>query len=294
MSASETGSDEEDADPQGELHSLLEAARDTRHDDLSLLYMQCLAASLVQFACAPLTFLSAHRGYGLVAASIVGLMVLGSAGFQYWVARTLRLWLKRQPCRGTWQHCVDALAGFDGTRGLRCLTSGGPVCMFATVEAIDPALDAWAAANAFSLYAGSLKLEFESSWEGVPLVGWLVAWLGLPGILVVILLGSMLCQLWSLHHRHQYLTSLFDEFADQAQGSAKCRFKVWYEWKHATDLGGLLILLDVFEKLLYAELKRDTQGELYQVVDRFWAFIPKVVAEALPSLWFQVSVLASW
>ncbi|CAE7694897.1 unnamed protein product [Symbiodinium microadriaticum] len=256
--------------------------------------MRCIAVSLVQFACAPLVFLCAYSGRGSAAGMTVGFMLLGSTAFQYWLVYWLVSWLKRQPCRATWQPSIDALTDFRGTCSTCCVLSGAFALLFGMIEAIDPALDAWAAANAFNLYTHDLRLKFESSWNYIPLLGWLVAGLGLPGVLLSILLFSMLCQLWFLFDKDQYVTAerLFDKFREGAETRAECRYKLWYQWKHVADLGGLLVLLGVFEKLVHAELELDTDGDLYPVVDRFWSFIPKVLAESLPSLWFQVSVIA--
>eukprot|EP00439_Symbiodinium_sp_Y106_P047741 s1540_g6.t1 len=263
-------------------------------EDLWPAYMHCIAVSLVQFACAPLIFLCAYSGHGSAAGVTVGFVLIGSTAFQYWLAFMLVSWLKRQPCRATWQHSIDALADFGSTYNLCCFLSGALACPFSMIEAIDPALDAWAAANAFNLYTDDLRVKFESSWNYIPLLGWLVAGLGLPGVLLSILLFSMLCQLWFLYQKDQYVTAerLFDKFAEGAETCIECRYKLWYQWKHVADLGGLLVLLRVFEKLVYAELELDRNGALYPLVDRFWSFVPKVLAEALPSLWFQVSVIA--
>ena len=290
-----------DADSDGtdtgylcELENLLQKGDYFRDDDLWPAYMRCIAVSLVQFACAPLVFLCAYSGRGSAAGMTVGFMFLGSTAFQYWLVYWLVSWLKRQPCRATWQPSIDALADFGSTCSTCCVLSGTFALVFGMIEAIDPALDAWAAANAFNLYTHDLRLKFESSWKNIPLLGWLVAWLGLPGVLLSILLFSMLCQLWFLFDKDQYVTAerLFDKFREGAETCAECRYKLWYQWKHVADLGGLLVLLGVFEKLVHAELELDTDGDLYPVVDRFWSFIPKVLAESLPSLWFQVSVIA--
>ena len=162
--------------------------------------------------------------------------------------------------------------------------------MLGTLEAVDPALDAWAAANAYSLYTGPVKEKFTAAWEDAPPAGWLVARLGLLGILFSILLGSMLCQLIALRWLVQRHAGRFDRFEEEDDEDAA--FAMWYNWKHTTDIGGLLILHDVFDKLLHAELEHDVEEKLYPVVDRFHSFLPKVVAEALPSFWFQISIFA--
>ena len=288
-----TATDFDEADC--ELLSLLDAVGHKRIDILQSLHLQCLAVALVQFACAPLIFLAAYRGYEAVAGLILGLMMLSSTALQYWLARRLLSWLRSQPGKGTWQHAIEALAStVDRVAfGMPCAATHGLVCVFGMVEAIDPALDAWAAANAWSLWAGPVKRKFQSSWKSVPVIGSLVAWLGLPGVLLLILGGSMLCQLVALWWEDGHLTRRLDVFTEEGdETTVRSRFRVWYSWKHLTDLGGLLILHDAFEKLVYVELGHDTGGELYPVVDRQIAFIPKVVAEALPSFWFQISVLA--
>jgi len=291
---SDEDSDGADTNHLYELENLLQTGEYLRDDDLWPAYMRCIAVSLVQFACAPVVFLFAYSGHGTAAGMAMGFMLIGSTAFQYWLAGKLVAWLQRQPCRATWQHSIDALADFGSTCSMRCFLSHASATVLGMIEAIDPALDAWAAANAFNLYTDDLRLKFESSWNYIPLLGWLVAGLGLPGVLLSILLFSMLCQLWTLYEQEQYVTTykLFDQFMEGAETCIECRYKLWYEWKHVADLGGLLVLLRVFEKLVYAELELDTNGALYPLVDRFWSFVPKVLAEALPSLWFQVSVIA--
>ncbi|OLQ12992.1 hypothetical protein AK812_SmicGene3034 [Symbiodinium microadriaticum] len=260
-----------DADSDGadtgylcELENLLQEGGYFKDDDLWPAYMRCIAVSLVQFACAPLVFLCAYSGRGSAAGMTVGFMLLGSTAFQYWLVYWLVSWLKRQPCRATWQPSIDALTDFRGTCSTCCVLSGAFALLFGMIEAIDPALDAWAAANAFNLYTHDLRLKFESSWNYIPLLGWLVAGLGLPGVLLSILLFSMLCQLWFLFDKDQYVTAerLFDKFREGAETRAECRYKLWYQWKHVADLGGLLVLLGVFEKLVHAELELDTDGDL--------------------------------
>ncbi|CAE7634702.1 unnamed protein product [Symbiodinium sp. CCMP2592] len=289
---SDTDSDGADTGDLCEWQNLLHPGEYASSDDLWSAYMHCIAVSLVQFACAPVIFLCAYSDHGSAAGATVGVVLIGSTAFQYWLVFRLVSWLERQPCRTTWQHSIDALADFGSTYNLRCFLSGALACPFSVIEAIDPALDAWAAANAFNLYTDDLRLKFEASWNYIPLLGWLVAGLGLPGVLLSILLFSMLCQLLFLYQKDQYITAerLFD--MEGAETCIEHRCKLWYEWKHITDLGGLLVLLRVFEKLVYAELELDTNGALYPLVDRCWSFVPKVLAEALPSLWFQVSVIA--
>ncbi|CAE7766405.1 unnamed protein product [Symbiodinium sp. CCMP2592] len=293
---SDEDSDGADTNHLYKLENLLQAGEYLRDDDLWPAYMRCIAVSLVQFACAPVVFVCVCACSGRVTAAgmTIGFMLIGSTAFQYSLADTLVSWLQRQPCRASWQHSIDALADFGSTCSMCCFLSHVSATMFGMIEAIDPALDAWAAANAFNLYTDDLRLKFESTWNHIPLLGWLVAYLGLPGVLLSILLFSMLCQLWSLYEQDQHVTTykLFDKFMEGAETGIEHRYKLWYEWKHVSDLGGLLVLLRVFEKLVYAELELDTNGALYPLVDRFWSFVPKVLAEALPSLWFQVSVIA--
>ncbi|CAE7455288.1 rnf213a [Symbiodinium sp. CCMP2456] len=291
---SDEDSDGADTSHLCEWENLLRPVEYARDDDLWPAYMRCIAVSLVQFACAPLVFLCAYSGRGSAAAMTVGFMLLGSMVFQYWLVGTLVSWLKRQPCRATWQHSIDALADFGSTCSICGFLSGAFALFLGMIEAIDPALDAWAAANAFNLYTDDLCVKFESSWNYIPLLGWLVAWLGLPGVLLSILLFSMLCQLWFLFRKDQYVTAerLFDKFRQGAETCAECRYKLWYQWKHVTDLGGLLVLLGVFEKLVHAELDLDTDGDLYPVVDRFWSFIPKVCG-SVPVMFIRLMADAS-
>ncbi|CAE7021808.1 unnamed protein product [Symbiodinium sp. CCMP2456] len=289
--ASDTEIESDVADPSEmcEMQNLLDTTEHSVSDGLWPIYDQCVIIALAQFACAPLIFVVSCRGNDHAAGFILVLMLVCSTSLQYWLAGKLISWLRRQP-RAKWQHSIDALSHLNGRCGMHCVTSGGLACIFGMLEAVDPALDAWAAANAYSLYTGPVKQEFTASWEGAPPAGWLVARLGLPGILFSILVGSMLCQLialWWLVQRH---AGRFDRFEED--GDEDAVFAMWYNWKHTTDIGGLLILHDVFDKLLHAELELDEESKLYPVVDRFHSFMPKVVAEALPGFWFQITVFA--
>ena len=193
-SDTEIESDVADTNEMCEMQNLLDTTEHSISDGLRPIYDQCIIIALAQFACAPLIFVVSCRGNDHAAGMILVLMLACSTGLQYWLAGKLLFWLKRQP-RGKWQHSIDALSHLNGRCGMHCVTSGGLACIFGMLEAVDPALDAWAAANAYSLYTGPVRQKFTASWEDAPPAGWLVARLGLPGILFSILVGSMLAVL---------------------------------------------------------------------------------------------------
>ena len=262
-------------------------------------YWQSVATAYVQFACIPVILILVMKDCKAVAAVVICLVFTGSTRFQFWMIGRLRLFLQRQrqEPRDIWEcHARALLELRNGSSSwMPCISSSAGTWMLGIIEAVDPALDAWQAASALHTFTEPIKKKFAASWEPVPLVGRLVAWLGMPCILLLILLVATILQLLELHVRILQFNFLMEEARVRHEScevvlDAKVRRSLWYNWKHTADIGGLMLLHDVFGQLVLVETKMDPS--IYPLVDRVPTFMPKVFAEALPSLWFQISMLS--
>merc|ERR1712039_1109156 len=86
-----------------------------------------------------------------------------------------------------------------------------------------------------------------------------------------------------------------DRTADRSELSGPCgaawrRWSVWFYMAHVADVGGMMLLKDAFQKLIHIEIAQGPP-HMWRIVDRTPAFFAKVCVEALPTLWFQVSLL---
>ncbi|CAK8990572.1 unnamed protein product [Durusdinium trenchii] len=59
---------------------------------------------------------------------------------------------------------------------------------------------------------------------------------------------------------------------------------------HMCDVGSLMLLHDVFRELVQVEI--DLSEKIWPVPDRNASFRTKIVGEALPALWLQISLLS--
>ena len=112
----------------------------------------------------------------------MGLLGSGSIWSQLWLADKLLEWQQQSPHE--WRPHIGELAKLDKPSVLPFVSSLGQACLFGIIEAVDPSLDAWAAAIAQGPYRESMKLVFEESSEATPVVGGLAGLLALPPILL--------------------------------------------------------------------------------------------------------------
>ena len=161
------------------------------------------------------------------------------------------------------------------------------------VEALDPSMDAWTAANAQSMCHPSLCSKFEKAWQPIPVARDVVVWLGgLPGILLFLLVASSVVQLAELSTKDRQLRNSLEEmrlFSPDPDTAAHTRWRVWIYFSHMADVGGVMLLQDLFLKLVEVEISLSSQ--IWPVADRNAAFRSKIMLEALPALWLQISLL---
>eukprot|EP00747_Dinoflagellata_sp_TGD_P045657 gnl/TRDRNA2_/TRDRNA2_143958_c0_seq1.p1 gnl/TRDRNA2_/TRDRNA2_143958_c0~~gnl/TRDRNA2_/TRDRNA2_143958_c0_seq1.p1 ORF type:complete len:345 (+),score=32.11 gnl/TRDRNA2_/TRDRNA2_143958_c0_seq1:53-1036(+) len=173
--------------------------------------------------------------------------------------------------------------------------------MLAIPEFIDPDLDAANAGQSWSLPSSKL-LEFGATWQHVPVIGQTVVKMGLPGILTMLVCGATLVQLIEFNRKMssaQQAINKWPKRSDTSIAAAFDRVGVWMELQHACDAGGILALAETLHALARVELQKKVEASICQGEDpgfthagRSTAFRTKVLAEASPSLWFSVSLLA--
>lgn len=150
------------------------------------------------------------------------------------------------------------------------------------VEALDPSMDAWTAANAQSMCHPSLCSKFEKAWQPIPVAGDVVVWLGgLPGILLFLLVASSVVQLAELSTKDRQLRNSLEEmrlFSPDPDTAAHTRWRVWIYFSHMADVGGVMLLQDLFLKLVEVEISLSSQ--IWPVADRNAAFRSKIMLEA--------------
>merc|ERR1740121_527300 len=165
-------------------------------------------------------------------------------------------------------------------------------------ELVDPLLDAANAGMATWSIAPSSKALFRASWRSVPLLGAGVGWLGLPATLLMLLLFAsayQLTQLWHYSSQALNLLEAWPQADDASEPAENARFTCFLMMGHAADSGNVMLLGDVLHHLASAcgeEYTRRGFHDNYCYADRSIKFKGKVLFEALPAMWFQVSLLA--
>jgi len=151
------------------------------------------------------------------------------------------------------------------------------VFVLGMLEAVDPDTDAMTPGNAQQSLDNAAGLRFRESWADVPVVGPVIAFLGLPGVLSIGLLTITIWQIrvlmtkWSnalesLHaHRRPILYGNFNQMADCSS----------------------LLLLASYCKHMWLALDVEASRFGGMRVTAYWARVPEMVFQA----WFTVSVL---
>ena len=241
---------------------------------------------MMQFAMVPLVFLVVMCQFSYLACVLIVVETLISMMLQLRSKAQIVTWIQSKE---EWQkHNTSMEAEFVGSFRMVVTFLG---CV---VEALDPAMDAWTAANAQSMCHSSLCSRFEKAWQPIPVARDAVVWLGgLPGILLLLLGASTVFQLADVATKDQQLRSRLEGmrlFSPDPDAAARTRWRAWIYFSHMADVGGVMLLQDLFLKLVEVEISLSRQ--IWPVPDRNAAFRKKIMLEALPALWLQISLLS--
>lgn len=159
-------------------------------------------------------------------------------------------------------------------------------------ESIDPDMDVLTAANSWNSVTKPEQDIFVNSWQAVPVAGEIISCLGLPGTLTALVIFATFTQLSASIVIHQRLWRLIEQLPTaDVDDEPYFRWKLWVEFAHLADIAGLMALKDAFHALIRVDLASG-HPDVWPIIDRVASFRVKVLCEAVPNLWFQISLLA--
>ena len=251
---------------------------DSDEEFLRSVLQKCKCMVLAQFAMIPLVFTLAKIRCTRLVLAFMAVEILVSLIAQVQVRKEVADWVCEHVKDGWKQHveALDSRRWFVGILPIREL-----LVYFATLsEAKDPAMDAWTAANSEQMCTATVREKFAAAWQPIPAVGCAIGAIGLPGMLLFFLCVATLGQMSScfskegqisdrLHLiKQSFLMSDLHEAAHQ-------RWRVWIYFSHLCDVGGLMLLHDIFLKLVNVEI--DLSHRVWPVADRNAAFRDQLV-----------------
>ena len=143
----------------------------------------CLHISAMQFAMIPLVFLMAKAGLASGAFLAIAIVTATSLAWQLSARNSFARWMRASG----WETHLDMVPlhlGFYDSLAL----------LGSIIEALDPSLDAWTAANAEHMMSTEERQKFATAWGRIWLLGPWFARLGLPRILLLVLVMSTMVQ----------------------------------------------------------------------------------------------------
>jgi len=169
---------------------------------------------------------------------------------------------------------------------------------FATLHYCDMDFDFANAGQAWHMASAPLE-KFQTNWQTVPLIGPIVAYIGLPSTLTSLAVAATLYQIRSFRRSILSAKSGIQQWAENF-GGRKARLSVWFPLQHACDASGIVFVADAVNMLIHRSMMDRTATRLgkgqdvktkYSYAGRSEAFKCKVLCEASPALWFTVSML---
>eukprot|EP00929_Paragymnodinium_shiwhaense_P054257 TRINITY_DN27181_c0_g1_i1.p1 TRINITY_DN27181_c0_g1~~TRINITY_DN27181_c0_g1_i1.p1 ORF type:complete len:539 (+),score=56.60 TRINITY_DN27181_c0_g1_i1:120-1736(+) len=171
-------------------------------------------------------------------------------------------------------------------------------CAF--IEYIDPDLDGANAGQSWNVKTNT-ESTFDATWQHVPLIGTVVTKLGLSGILTLLVILATLFQIIEFKSKLDAALASIAKWPLSHDASSRASFErigVWMELQHACDASSVSFLAEAFHALARHEQARkiaacetENRGSGYTHCGRSSLFRTKVLGEALPSLWFSISLL---
>ena len=233
----------------------------------------CKWMGLAQFAMIPAVFALAKLRFTRSVFALVISEVLLSLIAQVRVRRNIADWVCEQSA-DIWQKHVEVLNVRQGSMGI--LSVHDIMVYFGTLsEALDPGMDAWTAANSEQMCTATVRDKFAAAWGSFPVVGHTIGWVGLPRILLTLLciagvsqVYEFMCKECQVKEKIEALRRSFP-FEDE-DAATKSRWRVWIFASHMTDVGGLMLLHDIFQQLVQVEIS--LSDKIWPVADRFAAF----------------------
>lgn len=147
-------------------------------------------------------------------------------------------------------------------------------------ESVDPDFDAISAGGSFNNINSQLAAEFGSTWQGVPIAGAVVNFLGLPGIMTACLVVAAAYQIFEYCCSYGGIRNLIKD------RNLSCFLVCFFQ---ASDIAGLMHCAKFF-KGLRATAHAGTKVE--GLPENRPGLFSKVVLETLPSLLISITYLA--
>ena len=198
---------------------------------------KCKWMGLGEFAMIPLVYFFAKLHFTQLVYVTVVFHVIWSLVAQVRVRREVADWLC-QHVDYSWQEHIAAV----NTQKLFCglLPLGEFLVYFGTLtETLDPALDAWTAANAEVMCTPAVLKKFTLSWRSIPVVGTAIGWIGLPGILLLILCVATVWQLCEFQLKEgdclEKIKAYEETSSCDPDQDAHRRWHVWINISHLAD-----------------------------------------------------------
>merc|ERR1712007_213490 len=112
-------------------------------------------------------------------------------------------------------------------------------------EAVDPDFDTMTAGGSWGMLKPDMETLLAASWKNVPLIGSVIAKLGLPGVLTSLLVVAASCQISYLFRRRRNLKIYISEVNSMHQFLNLTH--------HIADVGGLMFMDRAITKALIAQ-----------------------------------------
>ena len=281
--------EDEEADESGSDEACLLLPEGVLDDEfLEALVQQCTFVSLLQFVNIPLLYFLARYGYIHTAYAAIIAALLSSGAYQFYLRDQLLIWLQQHK---HWQAHVEKIAHLRSPSCIPGISMSGLVFLRGIYETVDPSMDAFTAGNSHHMYTIEVEEEFSASWRQLPVVGIVVSYLGLPGVLALVLVMATFCQVYKIFSESRRLRlriPLLGPVQTTNLSEAQRRWQIWIRMSHLTDVGGFMLLHHLFKELVLIEV--ESSSDIWPIADRNAAFEVKVFAESVPSLWFQISL----
>lgn len=287
-------------------HAIVRSTRDLR-----IFLKACLKKAtrsvLFSWLAGPIAFLLSYLGCSSFVSVFAGLVAVVAACIQVWYMRDFERSLKEQ--FSDFPHLIKAINAMSAVKKYYDIsTCCVPVWLWVLgeniVEYVDPMLDGQQVGRSFAV-SRHVDAIFRRSWEHVcsadgnfPVL--CPTYLGLSRTLLLIFINSLTWPvLWgliwgyggSVSATQQLLYDCMDSSVDEEalrKQLATGRALRWGGMSMFVDSGNLPLLGFMFRQLAEAENKLTGEQGSY---DQSLFFILRVLFEALPMLWFQVSLL---
>lgn len=219
--------------------------------------------------------------------------LLAFAVWQHTFLQKLSGWIEALTRQGVLLEHSNALKGFSKPKFSFIFLSKEAVALLAGLyETIDPDMDVLTAASSWTSITAVEEDHFGKSLQLVPWISKISMYITLPGILTFLVCFATVVQLYAVTRIYGALKNTLQNLFDKSglEDSSR-RWILWTQLAHLTDVAGFMLLKDVFQDLVRVEIASGNP-HVWPIVDRVASFQAKIICEVLPSLWFQVSLLA--